>query len=527
MDFKITAIAVSMVMALITNANIVLAQNRTTASNLIEVKKIEIKGNTVFDDSQLKKIIGLIEGKTITPQRLFQIRNQIEQFYLDRGYIGSNTLIPPQQFKNGTLMIRVIEGNLGAIEVEGLSELREEYIKARLPKLNKPIKADNLVEALIQLEKDPLIENIRGELNKIEPGQHLLTVKVEENKPIQTQLNFVNTYSPTIGSLGGTATVLHQNFLGFGDRASVDATFTEGLNRYGVGYSVPFNASGGRIALDYINADSELIEDVISAYDIQADFEAYKLLIQQPIIRNETEELILSLGLEKLRSETFVAENVSFAFVDGLEDGVSRITPLRLAQEYTRRGNSNLLAVKSQFNVGLDLFDATQNEAGIDGDFWSWLSSIQWIRAFDEKGDWQFRTSLTTQLTPDKLLPLEQLTVGGSGSVRGYRQNLIVGDNGVVVVAEGQIPIVKSNKWGNLYLVPFADFGTIWSNYSDSDNTQTDTLASLGLELNYRIEELLNTRVFYGIPLSNTKDFGDSSAEERWGFSISVIPLSF
>ena len=94
-------------------------------------------------------------------------------------------------------------------------------------------------------------------------------------------------------------------------------------------------------------------------------------------------------------------------------------------------------------------------------------------------------------------------------------------------MVEGQLPIIKSNKWGNLYLVPFADFGTIGSNYFDPDNTQTDTLASLGLEVNYRIEEFLNAKLFYGVPLSNTKDFGDSSAEEKWGFSISVIPLRF
>ena len=189
------------------------------------------------------------------------------------------------------------------------------------------------------------------------------------------------------------------------------------------------------------------------------------------------------MDLEKLRSETFVAEDFSFAFVDGLKDGISRITPLRLNQEYSRRGNQNLLAVESKFSLGLDVLDATENETGIDCAFWSWFGSIQWIKAFDEEGNWQFRTSLTTQLTPDKLLPLEQLTVGDLGSVRGYRQNLIVGDNGVIAVVEGQIPVIKGSKWGNLYLVPFVDLGTVWSNYSDPDNAQTDTLSSFGLEL--------------------------------------------
>ena len=542
MYFKIATVIVSLLIALIGNTNTVLAQDeqypallgqglrslrQTTAQDLIKVEKIEIEGNTVFSDSQLKKVIGSIEEKLITLERLSQIRNQIEQFYIDRGYIGSNVFTPPQKIRDGTLRLRIIEGSLSLIEIEGNSNLKEEYMKARLPELDRPIRDSDLIKALTQLKKDPLIKSIRGELDTIEPGKLLLTVEVEENKPIQTQLNFANTYSPTIGSLGGTATIIHQNLLGFGDRASVNYTITEGINRYGVGYSIPFNKSGGRVTFDYVNADSELIEEVISAFDIQADYEGLKLSIQQPIINNEIEEFVFSIGLDKLRSETFVAENISFPFVDGLEDGVSRITPLRIGQEYTRRGNKNLLAAKSQFNIGLDLFNATFNETGIDGAFWSWLGSVQWIRAFDKDGNWQLRTSLTTQLTPDKLLPLEQLTVGGLGSVRGYRQNLIVGDNGIVAVAEGQIPVIKTNKWGSLYLVPFLDLGTIWSNYSDSADNQTNTLASVGLEMNYQIEQFLSTKVFYGIPLSNTKDFGDASAEKRWGFSISVIPFKF
>lgn len=525
----IRTIVVSTAFVFVIGCGRVLAQSPTLKQYLIEVKSINIKGNTIFSNSELKKIVGSVEGKTVSLERLFQIRNEIEQFYLDRGYISSGAFLPRQKLEDGIITIRVIEGSLNAIEIEGLFGLSEKYVKARLPELDKPLKITDLAQALKRLEQDPLIKKIGGELTELEPGSNLLSLVIEENKPIQTQLKFTNAFSPTIGSFGGSATVLHQNLVGFGDRASVDYTRTEGLERYGVGYSIPFNSSGGRVSFDYDNADSELIEKVISAFDIQADFEGYKLFIQQPVIRNEAEELTFSLGLEKLRSETFVAKDISFPFVDGLEDGVSRITPLRLGTEYTRRGNNSLIAAKSQFNVGLNILDATSNDAGIDGSFWSWQGNVQWIKAFDSDGDWLFRTSLLTQQTPDELLPLEQLTVGGLGSVRGYRQNLIVGDNGVVAIAEGQLPVIISPKWGNVYLVPFADFGTVWSNDSDpsSFDIQTDTLASVGLELNYRIENFLDTKVFYGIPLSETEDFGDSEVEEKWGFSFSIIPLRF
>lgn len=524
---NIIAIAFGIIFANLVCTNRVLSQDTIAEQNLIKINNIEIKGNTVFSDSELKKAYSPLK-ENLTLEQLFQIKERIKQYYLDRGYISSGAFLPQQNIESGNLIIEVVEGSLEAIEIEELSSLSEKYITKRLPRLKQPLRVRDLTEALRKLEEDPLIKEVSAELKVLKPGENLLILEIEENKAIQTQLNFVNTYSPTIGRLGGSANVTHQNFLGFGDRLSVNYLKTEGLDRYGAGYLIPFNTTGGRIAFDYSNADSELVEEAISAFDIQADFEGYKLLISQPVINNARQKLTLSFGFEKLKSETFVAEDISFAFVDGLENGVSRITPLRLGQEYTRRENNSLVTVNSQFNVGLDILDVTENEnTGIDALFWSWQGNVQWIRAFDKEGDWQFRTNLFTQLTPDKLLPLEQLTVGGLGSVRGYRQNLIVGDNGIVLIVEGQLPLIRTQKWGNIYLVPFADFGTIWSNYSNPDNNQTDTLVSLGLELNYRFDEFLNTRIFYGIPLSDTEDFGDSSVEERWGFSISLIPLRF
>ena len=523
MYWKIITIIFSITIVNLLNVDKVSAQKQ----NLIEIRDIQIEGNTVFSDSQLKQSVGSIEGKTVTLERLFQIRNAIEQFYLDRGYISTGAFLPRQKLKDGNVTIQVVEGSLVAIEIEGLSGLSEKYIKDRLPDLDEPLKINNLIQALKRLEKDPLIKEIKGELKKLEPGKNLLSLKIEENKPIQIQLRIANTFSPTIGSFGSEITAEHQNLLGFGDQLEANYTRTEGLDRYGIGYSVPFNTSGGRIAFDYNKANNELIEEPISAFDIQADYEAYQLTIRQPVIENETEELSFSFGLEKLKSETFVARDISFPFVDGLEDGKSKIAPLRLGQEYTRRGNRSLIAAESRFNIGLDILDATISETGIDGLFWSWQGSVQWIKAFDGDGDWLLRTSLSTQLSPDKLLPLEQLTIGGFGSVRGYRQNLIVGDDGVVGTIEGQLPVIRSSKWGNVYLVPFADFGTVWSNYSDTNNAQTNTLASLGLELDYRIEEFLDAKIFYGVPLIRTEGFGDSSVEERWGFSILVTPVRF
>ena len=45
------------------------------------------------------------------------------------------------------------------------------------------------------------------------------------------------------------------------------------------------------------------------------------------------------------------------------------------------------------------------------------------------------------QLTPDPLLPIEQIAIGGIDTVRGYRENQLVVDNGWMTSAELRIPL--------------------------------------------------------------------------------------
>ncbi|MGB3650239.1 MAG: ShlB/FhaC/HecB family hemolysin secretion/activation protein, partial [Rivularia sp. (in: cyanobacteria)] len=64
-------------------------------------------------------------------------------------------------------------------------------------------------------------------------------------------------------------------------------------------------------------------------------------------------------------------------------------------------------------------------------------------------------TSINTQLTPDSLLSLERFSIGGVDTVRGYRQNQLVSDNGVLGAVELRIPLTENPK--NLQVNPFVE----------------------------------------------------------------------
>jgi hemolysin activation/secretion protein len=79
------------------------------------------------------------------------------------------------------------------------------------------------------------------------------------------------------------------------------------------------------------------------------------------------------------------------------------------------------------------------------------------------------------QLSPDALVPLEQFGLGGIDSVRGYRQDALLTDNGAFVSAEVRLPIYRSpQRQTVLQLTPFVDAGTTWGS-SQRNNLMIQT----------------------------------------------------
>ena len=116
------------------------------------------------------------------------------------------------------------------------------------------------------------------------------------------------------------------------------------------------------------------------------------------------------------------------------------------------------------------------------------------------------------QLANDPLISTEQFSLGGINTVRGYRQDALLTDNGFLAAAELRLPILELEKINaTLQFTPFIDFGTGWNN--DEEETEFETLIGTGFGLLLQTPERFSARVDWGIPLINNTD-GDSLQEE-------------
>jgi hemolysin activation/secretion protein len=129
------------------------------------------------------------------------------------------------------------------------------------------------------------------------------------------------------------------------------------------------------------------------------------------------------------------------------------------------------------------------------------------------------------QFAGSSLVPLEQFAIGGFGSVRGYRQDLLLTDNGAFVSAEVQLPILRvPESRGVLRLIPFIDFGVGW-NSSGETTGDTNTLLATGLGLQWQMRDSLDVRLDWGIPLIASDDRNRTLQEQGLYFSVNYSPF--
>ncbi|MEH2322152.1 MAG: ShlB/FhaC/HecB family hemolysin secretion/activation protein [Nostoc sp.] len=493
----------------------------------IIVSKFEFDGNTAFSDEKLTKVTAQFTKRSLTFVELLQVEATVSKLYTDAGYINCGAVIPAGQTlsqQGSVVKIQIIEGGLEEIAVTGTRRLNSNYIRSRLAIATaRPLNQKRLLSALQLLQLDPLIQNISAELSAgSRPELSLLTVKVVEADSFNTEFFIDNARAPSVGSLRRGVRINEGNLFGFGDGLNLEYINTDGSNSFDLRYNIPVNPRNGTITLRGGLTNTEIVEPPFDRLDIIGNSNYFELGFRQPLILSPNREF--AVGLSALRQES-KSQLLGFPLLSAgaNEQGETRIFALQFFQEYQQRNSQEALALRSQFNLGLDVFNATVNNDPPDSRFFSWRGQGQYVRLLAPQTLFVIRSDL--QFSSRALVPLEQFGLGGLRSVRGYRQDILLTDNGFLASAEIQLPVLRlKNVGGVLQVVPFIDFGVGW-NSSGNPDPNPNTLLGLGLGLQWQMSDRLNARLDYGIPLTNIQDRDRTLQEEGIYFSIVANPF--
>lgn len=492
----------------------------------IPVTRIEIQGSTVFGQSDFEPITKPLEGRDTTLEELQKVADAITQLYLNQGYLTSRAVLVDQTVQNGVVQIRVIEGGIEEIQIEGTRNVRPDYIRSRVGLgAQRPLNRDDLEDSLRLLRADPLFTNVEASLRPgTELGQSILVVRVTEANQLSGLITVDNYSPPAVGSVRLGGALAYRNLTGFGDELafSVYHTTPSGADNLDLSYRIPINPMNGTLQFRFAPNWNRVVDPAFDELDIKGRSRLYDFSFRQPLFRNPRREFALSAGFTAQDGQTFIFNDLPFPFGVGPDaDGTSRTRVFKLGQDYVKRDPQGAWAVRSQFNFGADIFDATVNEDPVpDGRFFSWLGQIQRVQRLGDNQLLIFQGDL--QLTPDTLLPSQQFVIGGGLSVRGFRQNARSGDNGFRISVEDRITMIRDEAGlATLQLAPFIDFGKVW-NTRGNPNPEPDQrfLAGAGLGVLWQPYTGLNVRFDYGAPFVRLRDRGKDIQDYGFYFSV-------
>lgn len=491
----------------------------------LTVEQFNVTGSTVFSAADFAKVTAPFTGKPISLAELFQARSAVTQLYLDRGYITSGAYIPPQKLQSGVVEIRVVEGELEDIRISGTRRLNPNYVRSRLALgAKKPLNRARLLESLQLLQVNPLISTVSAELSAgSRPGTSLLEVKVAEAKTFGSQIVFDNGRSPSVGTFRRQVQLSEANLLGLGDGLSISYAKTDGSDEVDLNYTLPINPRNGTISLSYGNSSSRVIETPFDQLEIDSKSHFFEVGLRQPIFQSPTQELALGLSFGNRESRaTLLDGDLPFPSLGADNDGKTRVSALRFFQEYTKRSSQDVFAARSQFSFGLNAFNSTINDEAPDSRFVSWRGQLQYVRLLAPETLLLLRTDV--QLSNRSLLPVEQFGVGGINSVRGYRQDQLLTDQGLFASAELRIPVLRIPQLSTLLqIVPFIDVG-IAGNRTAAD-PDPRTLAAAGLGLRLQVSDRVTARLEWGRPLVSVENKRRTWQEDGLYFSVVVNPF--
>ena len=429
------------------------------------VSEILFEGNTVVTTQELQKVAAPYAGKRLYAAEIEELRRALTQYYVDRGYVNSGALVVTgATARQGILAFRIVEGKVSRMQIRGLERLNEGYVTGRLvPHPDEPLNLNVLRERFQLLLDDPLFARINTRLMPGEnAGDAVLDLEVVRARPYQLSV-FANNYRPpSIGELAAGLIGNVRNLTGYGDLLDFrwqQTTTTPHSDSYSLGWRLPVNRYGTAVSLRADRGQSIVVEAPLNTLSITSKINSQDIGLSHPFI--DTLKHKLTLGVNRVH-ETIKSSllDVPFSFTPGVRDGETKVRLWRFWQEYAYRSETNAVVLRSTFTSERNNQDAgSSSDTQAPPNYRYWLGQFQYAQRL---GDTGMQTVLkgVMQRADTTLLPVDALSIGGVNTVRGYRENQLLGDKGELLSLQLDVPVPTGGiRFPQVVVSPFLDWG--------------------------------------------------------------------
>ena len=485
------------------------------------LKQLFIQGKSIYDKRALKPLYTSYLKKELTLKNIYEIAQKITNKYRNDGYILSKAIVPPQKINDGVVHLRIIEGYIDKIKIQGpvrgprklINKYKKNILKSR------PLRVSDLERYLL------LIDDLPGVTAKS-------VLAPSEDKPSATTMTLILADKAFVGHIGtdnrgskfngpyqflGGVTV--NSLLGDHSRAGLQGVFTSQtdellfLNAF---YDLPINQEGTRLFFSSSVSKSEP-GSTLKQFDINGDSSSITLRLTHPFLRSRAKNLTGHLGFSGRNSTTKIL---------GLLDSEDRLRVMNMGVSYDYADEyKGVNLIRLNLSKGLNIFDATESGSSNlsrsrgKSNFTKLTGNLMRIQNLSPS--WNLLGAASWQYSFDKLLASEEFGVGGSQYGRAYDSSEITGDHGIAFKVELQKAFRPAWDYlSDFQLYSFLDYGSVWNKVQTSTGAKRQDLTSIGLGMRFNITDSISGYLEMNQPISDNVA-AEGNKDPRLFFSLS------
>lgn len=469
------------------------------------VTAVRVEGSTLFGQDEIDRIFATAIGPAVTLSALRDAAQGLEDLYRERGYFLTRVFLPPQQVKDGTFQVQVIEGFLSAVFIDGApSETLRRRIEAIAQPLvgKRPIDLKSIERALLTINDLPGVLGTSLLRQGAELGASEIVVSVS-SLPDSHILTMNNTGPNTVGPLSvGINSTFNNPFnrvgsLALGLTGAGDLEQFDELQAINARYSMPLGSTGMIFSLGGLGSHAKPGAS-IRALGVEAVSWSVSPRLRMPLLRTRPNSLFLDMGVAVNRSRTTLADDL-------LTFDKTTVGEMSLSWLQNGWGNGTTTATVSAFHALPVLSRSRSGEATVTvPDFDDRFFKLTWNLSRIQQTPWS-RVSLLGQVvgqwTNDKLPSGELSAFGGVLIGKGFDGGSITGDKGLGGLLE--VRYDSNVKWepyiGNVQFYAFVDGAVTKTLRSENVEAATRNLHSTGLGARFAV----GSRGFLDLQVAN------------------------
>lgn len=398
------------------------------------INRIELKGADSLSAAERDKLIQPYIGQCLGVPQLNELLKVITDHYIEKGLVTTRAYLPQQDLSKGDLQVLVIEGKLEKLRGAADSGLSARELAMTFPgQEGEMVNLREIEQMVDQLNRLPS-NQAQMELT---PGEAVggsdVVVKNTPQKPWRANLSRTNEGQRSTGEQQWNAGLEWDNPLGLADQFSLRGGHDAISDRQkasrnaSLSYSMPW----GWWTFSYLYSTSEY-RSVAQASNIDfkqdGDSQNHQFRAERVVHRDALSKTSLNAGLAYLRTNNYVEDSK-------LALSSNRITEAQFGINHGRRIGSAFLNIDLGMQHGIGALDAQgSHDPGpgeADARYRKYTGTLSYLQPFQLWGEKLTFTSLATgQRSEDVLFSPQRQSLGGSSSVRGYKDQFLSGDSG-------------------------------------------------------------------------------------------------